>query len=591
MATMTVTGPDGRRARVTIPDGADETTVQAKLNQLKSNWGTATQAAPKPQAPAAMPSAVPTMGADDIAADAAKSFGIGLAQGGIGLATTPGNLEYLGRAGIDAAARGLGYEDPQLSSNTFLPTYNDAKGTVEKYTGEFYKPKSVVGEYARTVGEFAPMAALGGGGAIARAANVVAPAVVSETAGQLTKGTEYEPWARAAGALSGGFLPNAAMRTVTPNVNQTARQAQVRLLEKEGVSALTAGQKTGSKPLRWAESVTQDTPFGGGRAAQIANDQAEQFTAAALRRAGVQDANRATPEVIDGAFKNLGSKFDQLAAQNPLKADNTLIQRLRRVQTEYDELVPPSQRAPVMGALMDDIKNLARPGEMVSGDVYHATRSRIDRLSRAAKSDPQLSNALRGWREALDDAMERGIPPANRGQWREARTQYRHLLSIEKAVNGAGEAAATGLVSPSQLRNAVRTQNSRLYARGKDELGNLARAGEAIMKPLPQSGTAPRAAAQHAFTMIGGIGGNSVAGLPGALAGVAMPAMTARTLMSKPVQNWLSNQAMAGPIEAYAGTRLNALQRLPQALMEADQDQVLRGGIGPSYDEYGNRLY
>ena len=109
MATMTVTGPDGRRARVTIPDGADETTVQAKLNQLKSNWGTATQAAPKPQAPAAMPSAVPTMGADDIAADAAKSFGIGLAQGGIGLATTPGNLEYLGRAGIDAAARGLGY--------------------------------------------------------------------------------------------------------------------------------------------------------------------------------------------------------------------------------------------------------------------------------------------------------------------------------------------------------------------------------------------------------------------------------------------------------------------------------------------------
>lgn len=66
-----------------------------------------------------------------------------------------------------------------------------------------YQPKTIPGEYAKTTGEFAA-GAIGPGGVVRKAAQVVLPAVASETAGQLTKGTPSEPYARFAGALLGG---------------------------------------------------------------------------------------------------------------------------------------------------------------------------------------------------------------------------------------------------------------------------------------------------------------------------------------------------------------------------------------------------
>lgn len=547
------------------------------------------------------------LNAGETAIDVAKSAGIGLVQGGVGLATLPGNLEYIARAGIDKAAITLGFEDPQTSQSTVLPTYGNAKGGIEKYTGEFYEPQSTAGEYARSVGEFAPLAAFGGGGLAARAANVIAPAVVSETAGQLTKGTQYEPWARAGGALAGGFLPNAVMRGVTPITSDATRAAQVATLEREGVTALTAGQKTGSKPLRWAESVTQDTPFGGGRASQIMTDQAEQFTAATLRRAGV-NAKRATPDVVDGAYTALGKQFDDLSTRNNIRVDQKFLSDLNSAWKDYSSVTPISQRAPVVEAMLHDImgarKSLAPYPRMQNGNgqiyganngaltgvAYQAMRSRLEKMSRGVRmSNPELSEALGNIRGALDDVMERSISKTDATQWKQIRGQYRNLVAIEKAATGAGENAAMGLISPSALRNAVKSQSQRGYARGKGDLTELARAGEAVMKALPQSGTAPRAAAHATFNALGAVGGNSIAGLPGALAGVAAPAVTARTLMSRPMQNYLSNRVMERPLGAYEANRLNALARSPQAAMQgAMYDE---NGDGPMIDEYGNPVY
>lgn len=67
-----------------------------------------------------------------------------------------------------------------------------------------HAPETVTGEYARTIGQFAPNA-LAPGGLVRRAAQVLIPAVTSETAGQATKGTAAEPYARAAGGLAGGL--------------------------------------------------------------------------------------------------------------------------------------------------------------------------------------------------------------------------------------------------------------------------------------------------------------------------------------------------------------------------------------------------
>ena len=100
----------------------------------------------------------------------------------------------------------------------------------------------------------------------ARAVNTVIPAVTSETAGQLTKGTAAEPWARGIAGVAGGV---GGAKLITPAAPASAtRQAAIATLERENIP-LTAGQRTGSKPIQWAESTAADMPGSAGRAAEI----------------------------------------------------------------------------------------------------------------------------------------------------------------------------------------------------------------------------------------------------------------------------------------------------------------------------------
>jgi hypothetical protein len=70
-----------------------------------------------------------------------------------------------------------------------------------------YKPQSALGRYAHEIAAFAPGAVIpfGEAGMATRLAQTVAPAIGSETLGNLAKGTAWEPWARLAGAGLGGI--------------------------------------------------------------------------------------------------------------------------------------------------------------------------------------------------------------------------------------------------------------------------------------------------------------------------------------------------------------------------------------------------
>ena len=130
------------------------------------------------------------------AEDISKSFGTGIEKGIAGLAALPNLVEQ-------GARWAFGSE-----SNPWTYGYGDYVNTLERlHGGNLYEPKTLPGEYSQTVGEFLPGIAVPGGAArsLGKTAltNVVAPAVASETAGQLTKGSEAEPYARLAGAVLG----------------------------------------------------------------------------------------------------------------------------------------------------------------------------------------------------------------------------------------------------------------------------------------------------------------------------------------------------------------------------------------------------
>jgi hypothetical protein len=228
---------------------------------------------------------------------------------------------------------------------------------------------------------------------------------------------------------------------------------------------------------------------------------------------------------------------------------------LRSTVKDYFSLVPESQRAPVVADVVGDIAaNGANP---MAGDTYQALSSRLAKAARST-SDPQVKSALQGVRGALDDAMQRSIAktnPADLGAWQEVRRQYKNMLVIEKAATGAGESAAQGIISPSALRNATVAQGRRAYARGQGDFAQLARAGEATMKALPQSGTAPRTAVRNLgtglSTVLGGAGGAAMGGPMGAglgvVAGSVAPALAGRALLSGPIKSYLTNQAFQPP--------------------------------------------
>lgn len=515
----------------------------------------------------------PRMSASEAAVDVAKSAGVGLAQGAIGLATLPGNVEALARAGINAGAGLVGVKPP-VDADTFLTNYNDAKGRVEKYTGEFYKPKTTMGEYARTIGEFAPLAIGGGAGLAAKAPRVLVPAVASETAGQMTEGTSLEPWARAGAALAATRAPNVGARMVTPSPADPARAAAIQTLEREGVGALTAGQRTGSNRVRWIEDATAMVPGGGGRATAMQTQAAEQFTRAALRRAGV-NADRATPQVMDQAFDAIGREYNRFARGNHLSPNAMVAARIARHADRYESLTPNGMQVGLVRSVSDDIANRIATNGM-SGQEYLAARSNISRAARELKSNPQASRALNELVETLDAHLVRSAPQGMRqrlaDEIRDRNTRYRNLLAIEDAASAAGEGATSGLISPALLRTAVKKQNKREYVRGRHPMADLARSGSQVLTPLRSSGTAERSYAQGVVSapgaVIGGVGGGSI---EGALIGGAAPwlarAATARGLMSRPVQNYLANQSIPRRIDPQ-----NALRVLPYTPFQLERE-------------------
>lgn len=505
--------------------------------------------------------------------DAGKSVAAGLENAAIGTFGMGGDLRSLASRGIDALSAKTGYDlspiktaanaasyvvpGGRLLANA--PTSQDIRATAsDPLVPPEYEPQTKTGAYLKTGAEFLPGLMMGGEGGLASrfVRNVAVPAIGSETAGQLTKGTAAEPYARIAGAMAAPVAMSAARRVVTPLPASAERQALAETLRTEGVP-VTAGQATGSKPLQWMESALGDTPGSGGPAARIMENQGEAFTAAALRRAGI-DANRATPDVIDNAFRRIGADIEGVGQRNNVLPTAALNNQLGAAERNYNNLVSPSNRAPVVANTIDDLRGMIAGGQ-IDGPQYNAITSRLARQARNSANDPHLQRALQDIRTALDNEMERSLFRTGNQQdmqvLRNARREYRNLMVIEKAATGAGSNAAEGLISPSQLRNAVvQQQTRRAYARGNGDFADLARAGEALLKPLPNSGTSPRHNVTHMLNTIGAIvgGGAGAAGGPGgaaagALAGLAAPAVAGRALLSRPVQAYLGNQMLAAP--------------------------------------------
>jgi hypothetical protein len=213
MPVYTIQSPDGRKIKIEAAD-------QATALRGAQEWASTN--------PRKKPSAIK---------DAANSFVTGVAQGVNGLTQLRGDAAQLTRTVTPRAKLPdfiqAGYDVASMVTNG-LPS-----SIVNKLVGADYKPQTVPGEYARTIGQNVPNA-LVPGGPVARTAAVLLPAVGSETAGQIARrsgaGPIGETAARVAGGVAGGGLASVRIQprpktAVTPLPRQDPEAVAQRAAE------------------------------------------------------------------------------------------------------------------------------------------------------------------------------------------------------------------------------------------------------------------------------------------------------------------------------------------------------------------------
>ena len=140
------------------------------------------------------------------AKDVAKQIGSGLVTGVEQIAAFPAHVANLAGGLVEKYIPGMAPSPEQAAERAKLQELIKANRG-EGIANYLPKPETVPGQFARTAAEFVPgiVASTPARLALPRAAGVGATAgLTSEAAGQATAGTEYEPYARAGGALIGG---------------------------------------------------------------------------------------------------------------------------------------------------------------------------------------------------------------------------------------------------------------------------------------------------------------------------------------------------------------------------------------------------
>jgi len=382
----------------------------------------------------------------------------------------------------------------------------------------------------------------------------------------------------AIGGLVGTALPyamSAAGRVVQPVRSRLSdelkRLAQVAADEN---IPLTAAQITGSGPLKLMESVFGKMPMTSGTQEAINEAQRKAFNKAVMGKAGIE-ADNAAPEVMADAFKRIGSKFDNLAANTVVDMDQPFFDAVRAAQHDYGRRLP-TDVAPVFQSYIDDIAAMqaagGQPGVLgisIDGPAFQNVYSNLRRAARNAKARPELQGALNELANAFDDAMARtGRNPGNlpmpagsplpsavnpADEWAVARRQYANLLPIDNAMASTTAAATAGDIPPSALARAVINQQGKKgFTTGRGDLNDLARVGTAFIRDnVPDSGTAQRMMMQNLLTggAAGGAGylgtgGDPTTGIAMAALGLGGPRAVQAAYNAPIVQKYLTNTAL-----------------------------------------------
>lgn len=537
---MDVRMPDGTLIR-NVPEGTTKADLQRKLNRAKlkqENPGEHDPASPEWRAKYGPTAGMSAM--DKFWAGAGKS----VADVGRGVMQLTGfgsreEQDEVNRLDADLMSTGAGVAGSVAGTlaTTLLPAGMVAKGATAINAGK-------TANAARALVNPTTIRAAAAGGSLQGALRPVG----TDQSRLMNTGIG------AVGSTAGYGLARGIGRIAEPvrNVLSAVDERAVRTLKDAGVP-LDAAQMTGSERLSQLKRFLTNNPVSSSGQVKQAERTAQGFTRAALREVG-ESADAADESVLLSAYQRIGKTFDDIANRNPIKADNALLNDLADVaQKSTAELEGP--QAAVITRQIDEVIGKAANGA-IDGKAYQNIKTTLDRISNG--QNQQVGFWARELRSKLDDALQRSASADDVARLRSARTQYRNLMSIEKAVNPDGNISAAKLYNSFNVK-AYGGKRAMATGKGQNDLMRLAKAGKRVLpERMPDSGTAGRATLQLLLpgALGAGYGASQGEDLPTVLSygagGIAAPIALQKALNNPAAARYLAN-GLSGPSRALLG--------------------------------------
>lgn len=475
-----VTSPDGKKFRVTAPNGAtQEQVLSYAKSQFAKTGGRVTREkieARKRENPAEYDSSSPEFRARYGAEPVGPIAKVAGRTARIGTKAIAGLPLLAADAGVQLRNQAFG-ESYELPSKTFDTALDSLIPAPQDTLG---KATEVVGSAVAGSRYFPNVGATRQAPQNYRPADPYAVAPIPE---------EAVPKAAAPDdVVSGGRPAPFGPVGTDKSAGLTKAQDEVVARVKPLGMRLTPGQATGSRSLQQIEAKAESQPFSSGPFNTLKANNAKVVNRTFLQAIGGK-GDEITESVIRNADDRIGRAFEVAATRNNVAYDDTLQAALAEIENNVASEVTKGGIDVIRKQLANVLDKAAMQGGVITGKQYQNLRMSLSRVSN--NSDSSVGFWARQIREQLDEALMRSVGPDEAARMANLRDQYRILIT---AMNSNAINTAKGSVSPGLLANAFSRSDKKGFIEGlnKSNLYNALRFYKAFPSVVGDSGTATR---------------------------------------------------------------------------------------------------